>query len=277
MYLQTSYIAKFYLIALILAAHAVAEQDPSTVVPAADATTVPMLSQDGRPAIKVGVNGRGRHDMVLDTGLTGSTMVILSPGWVGGRTEQTRVQLQIGALTFSDLAGWSLPMPSGFPKGVVSAEAFPGELVTLNFPMKAVVFQRGSLPPADGRRIFQYEGDRPSVPIRIAGVEAPVRVDTGNPEGLTLPLRLSARTPLAGRPVAAGQGQGIDTDGNATKAAIFKARVAGTVELGEYTLDTPILRFSDEPAPWPGNIGDQILRTFKLTIDARNRRLLFER
>ena len=159
----------------------------------------------------------------------------------------------------------------------MSAEAFPGQLVTLDFRAKTVAFQRGSLPPADGRRIFQYEGDRPTVPIRIAGLEVQLRVDTGNPEGLTLPLRLSEQIPLAGRLIAAGKGQILTTDGGSAKVAIFKAPVAGALDLGEYTFDSPTIRFSDEPAPWPGNVGDQILRAFKLTIDSRNRRLLFER
>jgi hypothetical protein len=171
-------------------------------------------------------------------------------------------------------------MPGGFPNGVLSAEAFRGELLTLDFPRRTATLQGGALPPADGRRIFQYEaGDLlATVPIRVGGHEMRVQVDSGDPNGLTLPLRLSAETTLAGgRLVAAGSGQIVTPDGHAAKIPMFSGHVTAAVELGEYTLETPTIRFSDRPAPWTGDFGDEILRTFRVTIDATNRRLLFER
>jgi hypothetical protein len=214
--------------------------------------------------------------MVLDTGATDT---VVSPGWAGGRTEHIEIDLRIGAIAYTDFPAWSFALPRGFPKGVLSAEAFPDELLTLDFPRKTAPFQRGSLPPADGRRIFQYDdGDLlPTVPIRVGSHEMRVHVDSGDPRGLTLPLRLSEQTPLAGRLVPAGKGGIITKDGEARKVAQFSAPVMGPVELGEYTLDSPKIRFSDQPAPWPGHLGNKILRTFRVTIDARSRRLLFER
>jgi len=264
------------LIALILAARVIAKQAPTVHQNGANARTVPMLYVDGRPVISVTINGRGPYRMVLDTGAKDT---VVSPGWVGGRTEQTDIDLRVGDQAYTHFPAWSFPLPRGFPKGVLSAEAFPGELVTLDFPKRTVTFQRGSLPPADGRRIFQYEaGDLlPTVPIRVGGHEMRVCVDSGNPRGLDLPLRLSAEIPLAGRLVAAGKGGIITNEGDPAKVAMFSAHVMGAVELGEYTLDTPTIRFRDQPAPWPGDFGNEILRTFRVTIDASNRRLLFER
>lgn len=260
-------------VGLILVTRVVAEQAGAID---ASATTVPMLLVDGRPVISVTVNGRGPYKMVLDTG---AVTTVVSPRWASGRTEQIEINLRIAARAYTDFTAWAFPLPRGFPRGVLCAEAFPGELVTLDFPKKTVTFQRGSLPPPDGRRIFQYEdGDLlPTVPIRVGGHEMHVRVDSGNPRGLTLPLRLSAETPLAGRLVPAGKAGIITKNGEAREVAQFSAPVMGAIELGVYTLDSPKVRFDDQPAPWPGNFGNEILRTFRVTIDARNRRLLFER
>ena len=82
---------------------------------------------------------------------------------------------------------------------------------------------------------------------------------------------------MVGRLVAKGKAQIVTKDGNSAKVAMFSAHVMGAVELGEYTLDTPTIRFSDRQSPWPGDFGNEILRTFRVTIDASNLRLLFER
>jgi hypothetical protein len=113
------------------------------------------------------------------------------------------------------------------------------------------------------------------VPIRVAGHETRVHVDSGSPGALMLPLHFSKEVPLAAELAAVGRartGAGVFD--------VFSAPVKGVIEFGEYTLDADKVRFSDlrpGPEPGPGTIGAQILSTFRLTIDSANRRLLFER
>ena len=61
---------------------------------------------------------------------------------------------------------------------------------------------------------------------------------------------------------------------------IRKARVDGVIALGSFTLDSTTVLFSDvrpgssEPV---GNIGYEGLRTFAVTLDAKNRRIQLSR
>jgi hypothetical protein len=240
-----------------------------------------MLDVGGRPVIEVTIEGNGPHQMILDTG---ASVTIVSPEWVGGKSGPVELsEIRIGALAWknpsviSDSVFGGGPVPADLPAGVLSATAFSGTLLTLDYPGKTVSFHKGALPPADGRRTFQYEaGDLlPMVPVRVAGHETRVHVDSGSPGGLMLPLHFSKEVPLAAELSAVGRARTA-----AGVFDVFSAPVKGVIELGEYTLDAAKVRFSDlrpGPAPGPGTIGAQILATFKVTIDSANRRLLFER
>jgi hypothetical protein len=247
--------------------------------PSAD-VTVPMFDFGHRPVVEVRINGQGPFRMILDTGASGT---VVDPAWVGGATGLVELQeVQIGALSWKQMPVESQPLFAGpiapdFPKGVLSAAAFPGYLVTLDYPNKTVSIRKGELPVADGRRVFQYGEAEvlPVAPVRVAGREFNLHVDSGSPGGVMLPLRFSKDLPLEAelRPVGKARTPAGEFD-------VFSAPVKGAVELGEYVLEVPGIRFSDlrpGPKPGPGNIGYEVLRTFKVTLDAANRRLLFER
>jgi hypothetical protein len=247
--------------------------------PPAD-VTVPMFDFGHRPVVEVSINGQGPFRMILDTG---ASETVVDPSWVGGETGSVQLrEVRIGALSWKQMPVVSQsifagPMAPDFPKGILSAAAFPGYLVTLDYPNKTISIRKGELPVADGRRVFQYgvTEEFPVAPVRVAGREFTLHVDSGSPGGVTLPLRFSKELPL---------GAELATVGRARTPAgefdVLSAPVKGAVELGEYVLDVKGVQFSDVrpgPKPGPGNIGSEVLRTFKVTLDAANRRLLFER
>jgi hypothetical protein len=258
------------------------EAQQGTVVgqaPSAE-VTVPMLDFGHRPVVEVSINGQGPFRMILDTGASGT---VVDPSWVGGETGPIELrEVRIGALSWTQLPVASEPLFAGpiapeFPKGVLSAAAFPGYLVTLDYPNKTISIRKGELPVADGRRVFQYGAaeELPLAPVRVAGREFTLHVDSGSPGGVMLPLRFSKELPLGAELVLVGKARTV-----AGEFDVWSAPVKGAVELGEYVLEVPGIRFSDlrpGPKPGPGNIGYEVLRTFKVTLDAANRRLLFER
>jgi hypothetical protein len=259
-------------------------------VPPAGAT-VPMLEVGGRPMVDVRINGKGPYPFILDTGATFTAIdgdlakeLALPPGRDVESEPTVRVdEFRVGdAVAHGFLAG-SLPgMLGGLgganpPRGVLSAAAFPGQLVVLDYPGKRVTIKPGALPAADNRRVFEYSASEPLpvVPVRVAGHEYHIHLDSGSPGGVMLPMKYAAELPLAAPPVEVGHARTV-----AGTFPVQSATVTGAIEIGEYVLDLKEVRFSDlRPGPEPGigNIGALVLRGFVVTFDSKNRRVKFER
>jgi len=262
-------------------------------VPAAG-TTLPMQDVGGRPVVDVRVNGKGPYRFILDTGATITVidatlkdelklpavpgMRPASPGH-GPAPEIVSVDsLGVGSATLRGVTAALMPLGQLFtgeqrPRGVLSASAFPGHLVTFDYPSRRIVVKRGALEAADSAVIHAYPEDDPlpTVPIRIAGHELRVHVDTGSGGGLMLPTRLLEELPLASKPVPAGTAKVHNGE-----APVTKARVDGAIVIGRYTLDLAEVSFADlRPLPGPprGNIGYGVLKDFVVTLDSRNRRV----
>jgi len=270
---------------------AAALQTSSRIEVPAAGTTVPMLDVGGRPMVDVRINGKGPYAFILDTGATFTAIdaelvkeLSLPAGPDVSSERVVRVDdFRIGDVVVHDFLAASLAgMLGGLgganpPRGVLSAAAFPGHLVVLDYPGKRVTIRPGALPAADKRRVFEYAASEalPVVPVRVAGHEYHIHLDSGSPGGVMLPMKYSAELPLAAPPVEVGRAR--------TMAGTFpvqSAAVTGAVEIGEYTLDLKEIRFSDlRPGSEPGigNVGALVLRGFVVTFDSKNRRMKFER
>lgn len=245
---------------------------------AADKVTVPMLDVGGRPVIEVKINGGAPERLIFDTGASNT---VLDPSITGGANGPITLKtLEVGSLTFDNVSVRSSTLiagaPADFPKGVLSAAQFPGYLVTFDFPAKTITIAKGALPAADGKRTFQYSASEvlPVAPIRVAGKEYVIHVDTGSPGGVMLPLRYSKDVPLEGEMRLAGKARTVTGE-----YEMFVATVKGDIQLGEFPIAGKEVRFSDlRPGPEPGigNMGSQLLKAFRLTFDSANRRLHFE-
>jgi hypothetical protein len=238
-----------------------------------------MASFGGRPVVDVKING-DLHPMVLDTG---ASRTAIDPAWLDGQTGPGVVkELTIGGLIVRNVAVGRQRLfagdpPPGMPGGLLSAAEFPGYLLTLDYPTQTVSIVKGALPAADGKRVFQYDASEilPVAPVVVAGRECVIHVDSGAPSAVMLPMRYAKELPLAGDLTPAGKART-----NAGEFEVFTAPVKGPITLGEFTLDVPVVRFSDlRPGPRPGigNFGYDVLKTFRLTFDSANRRLRFER
>ena len=267
---------------------------PASIAVPGDGVTVPMQDMGGRPVVEVKINGKGPYRFILDTGavttvvsdelsreLSLSTPAGMQVAAVGGGTPPVIVvihDLRVGDALLTDMIAAVMPLGGllkgdNAPRGVLSAASFPGYLLTYDYPGRRISIKKGILDSADSRSIFQYTEEQvlPTVPLRIAGHDTQVHLDTGSGFGLTLPVKFLTELPLASQPKEAGR---VRTGGGEFTVSI--ARVDGTIELGKYKLDLDEVRFSDVrpgPGPAPGNIGYEVLRHFVVTLDSKNRRI----
>jgi hypothetical protein len=253
--------------------------------------TVPMLDIGGRPMVDVLVNGKGPFPFILDTGATftaidgslGKELALPARPDAGGRGTVRIDTFSVGgAVVHGFVAGNMGSMLGGLgganpPRGVLSAAAFPGHLIVLDYPRKLVTIKPGALPAADNRQVFEYRADEalPVIPVRVAGHEYRIHLDSGSPSGVTLPTKYAEDLPLESPPVVIGQARTV-----AGTFPVQMATVKGAIEIGGYTVDQKEIRFSDlRPGAQPGigNIGAGVLKDFVVTVDSKNRRIRLDR
>jgi predicted aspartyl protease len=257
-----------------------------------------MQDMGGRPVIELRLNGKGPYRFILDTGASVSVVstdldselsLPRSPGVHAASSADGSApaiveisETRIGDAVLSGLIAAVMPLGKlltgeNAPRGVISAASFPGYLVTFDYPAKLITIAKGELKAPDSRSTFEYADSEiiPKIPVSVAGHETAVHIDTGSSFGLTLPARFLQELPLASPPRDAGTER---TPGG--KFAASMAAVRGYIEIGQYKLDIPEVRFSDvRPGndPAVGNIGYEVLRTFVLTFDSKNRRIQLSR
>jgi Aspartyl protease len=190
-------------------------------------------------------------------------------------------KLVVGEASLEGFSVMAAPLTRMFrtenpPRGVLSASAFPGYLLTLDYPGKRVLIRAGELPPPDSRTSFGYTAEQilPSAMVRVAGTEVRVHVDSGSPGGLTLPTKYMKELKLTSEPTQIGIARTPHGEHR-----MWSATMDGAIELGQYKLDVPRVVFSDvNPIPGQvvGNIGYEVLKRFRVTLDAKNRRIRFD-
>jgi hypothetical protein len=262
----------------------------------AGGVVLPMGDIGGRPLVDVMINGKGPYRFILDTGASITVIgddvrdELALPTRVGkdstpadGSVNGTvRIDdLRAGDASLKGLIAAVAPLSRMFgggaeaPRGVLSASAFPGYLLILDYPGKKVVIRKGELPSADSRGSFQYTQEQilPNVPVRVGGTEVRVHVDSGSPGTLSLPLKYMKELALLSEPAKIGLAKTPHGE-----SPVWSAEIKGSVELGRFKLDLPQVTFTDVnpiPGQLVGNMGYQVLKQFIVTLDSRNRRIAF--
>ena len=253
--------------------------------------TLPMQDWGGRPVIEAKVNGKGPYRFILDTGATMTVIdvelrdVLKLPA-VKGMTAAaahgpapalvTVDRLALGGATLRGVTVALMPLGKMLtgeqrPMGVLSALAFPGHLVTFDYPGRKIAIAKGKLEATDSGTTFAYSAEEPipTVPLRIGGHDTRVHLDTGSGYGVMLPTRFMDELTLTSKPEPAGNAKV-----HGGESPIMKARVEGAIEVGAHKLDLADVSFVDlKPmfgAPM-GLIGYEVLRKFVVTLDSRNR------
>lgn len=249
-----------------------------------------MLDVGGRPGVAVTLNGAGPYTFILDSG---ASISVVDPALIeqlglpslAGTPGTGPVRIGVvglGDLTISHMtAGRSPAILAGVsadpPRGVFSALAFPGALVSFDFAQRQIRIRSGALEDADGQRVFAYDetDPLPLVPIRLDGHEFRVHLDTGAPLGISLPTARARELGLDDRLVEKGRVR-LATG----EFPRYEARFDGVAMLGQQRLTPGVLSFSDMRAgrgPGRGVIGMALLRDFIVTVDSKNRRVAIDR
>jgi hypothetical protein len=200
-----------------------------------------------------------------------------------GKNRRTIDIVDAGSLAVGDLTATEvklavdsvLPPAPGHPEdeldGVLGVGLFEDHLLTLDYPAHKVRIEKGSLPPADGREILDFEARHgiPSLRIKVGDLEVAADVDSGNSRGeLVLPASYLGQVPLEGEPREVGSAR---TTFNEVK--IKQARLKGSVRIGAQSVERPLVDFVDI---FPvASLGDAFLRRFAVTIDQKNHRIRF--
>jgi hypothetical protein len=277
-----------------------AQMHGSQAAPAPSRIDVPpagvdVLMQDfgGRPVVDVQINDRGPYRFILDTGATITVVgeeiskdlslpragVGAAPTGHGPLSSIVTIDnLRVREAAIGGFMAAVMPLSSvfkdrGAPVGVLSASSFVGCLLTFDYPARRISIKPGSLGAADLRTIFQYkESDTlPMLPVRVAGHATRIHLDTGSAFTLTLPRKFLAELPLKSQPQDSGAARLL---GGTVPVSV--AAVDGAIEIGQYELDIPQVRFADmRPGIeiGPGNVGYPVLRDFVVTLDSKNRRI----
>lgn len=267
------------------------ERPERSVIPTGG-VDVPMLRGGHLPAVEVRVNGRGPYRFAIDTGgagvaridsalaaklglqAVGSVRVGDPSGLHQSEIPVVRVDsIEIGGACFVGLTAGVLDFAGG-PRagdpvdGVLGFGLFADGLLTLDYHARRVAFESGSLPPADDREVLAYsdEDGIPSVTLRVDSLEVPAHLDAGSPGGFTLPGALESRLALAEEPRVVGRGRTLSNT-----FEIRAAKIHGEVRLGGFVYPQALVEFvSIFPI---GNVGERVLRHYRITFDARNRRV----
>ncbi|MCP4293919.1 MAG: hypothetical protein GY780_18975 [bacterium] len=243
--------------------------------------------------VEVMINNSGPYSFVLDTGaginvlneklaetlklsVVGSVELGSPMGDKPSLSDQHSLgSLAIGDVVFEDVLVVSMDLDGPFrglkaPDGILAAAALEGHVITINYPQDYMTLQKGTLPPADGLKILEYDGTNtvPHLEVSVGGKTVEVALDSGAPHGISLPMNLSDELPLEGSPKVVGRGRTVDAE-----FEILSSKLVGDFQLGEMKLANPNINFNRK-APY-GNIGIQILGDYSVAIDCSNQRISF--
>lgn len=252
--------------------------------------------QGSRANLDVTINGQGPFSFGFDTGASGDAWVsralvrrlnlptidrmrVSDGSGVNSRDVETvRIDsLAVGAALFERLRAPVLgegPKQDDDPEpyGTLGFELFRAYLLTLDYPQNELRVATGQLPVADGRTVLNYvlDSGTPHIEIDLAGRRLRASIDSGSGGGLILPRSFADRLPLRGPLRSTGK-----VASSLGVFDLFQGELAGDLNIGAFALPQPVLFFSDlVNVP---NVGRSIIRSFEVTFDQRNLRILFAR
>lgn len=274
------------------------------IVAALPPTAPVRVRLDELGAVDVSVNGKGPFHFVLDTG---AGITVLSPacaarlgidGGTAGRVDGAvgsaairRVSLgdlRIGTIDLHDVEAAVVPLPLdltyqgnyGTIDGIVGASFLRHFAVTMDLDGGWAAFQDPqSFVPAKGAVVESADlsSGSPVVAGSVDGAAGQFLIDTGNDGGLTLTHGFVAANGIAAR-YPSHIMQRFAGVGGASQAEVVRL---DAFALGGYALPQTIATLADvasgslADARLAGNVGDDVLRRFVLTVDYGGARVAF--
>jgi hypothetical protein len=235
-----------------------------------------MISGESRPVVSMTLNGEGPFRLFVDTGAGGNVLLAEIAGRLslesvgtqrifnpteGTATEVDIVQVAVaesGPMRLDDLRFLAAHMPQlGDHHGVLSVHSLPPGLVTFDLAAGTISIAPGVL-EEDGAEVLPYElAPVISVAGEVVGRPLSFHVDTGSPDGITLPGDLARELTFDGELITVRERGPL---------VVKSGRLRGTVRVGHLLLENPEVQVVDLLSDF-GNLGSRFLRGKSLTID----------
>lgn len=263
---------------IMVAATAVIAAGPAQASAAPSCQSIPLDTSGPRPTVMMAMNGRAPIKAIFDTGnmsttvdlnhaaefglvKTGPLTLFNQPGATGYQT--LLKQVTVGDLVIGNLSAAALPAMMPGMAAVIGPSAFGNRYVTLDFAasrLRICPKIAANRPPGPGESYTPPPVVLPAVRIVAGNLHLAGHIDTGSPFGLSFPLRFSKVFALAAPLKKIGVARS-----HFGEQPIYKAQIAGPVQVGPLMLDSPQAYFSDV-VPGP-NVGGELLRRMTITID----------
>jgi CubicO group peptidase (beta-lactamase class C family) len=271
-----------------------AESPERTSVPAAG-VEVEMGRILHLPAVNVMINGQGPFRFALDTGAAGSARIDSAvaaklglekigqarSGDPSGLNMHVMDLVRIGTLEIGGarFEGMSAAVHSSNERrlaeeadGILGFALFKNCLLTLDYPANRLRVDRGELPAPNGGDVIAFTSEQgiPLVRLRVDSLTVDAHVDAGSMGGLSLPIALAEKLPLASPLRTVGRGRTVSNE-----FEIKAAELNGTASLGGQEFSHPTIDF--QPIFPFANVGSRVLRDFRVTFDQKNGRMRLTR
>jgi hypothetical protein len=263
---------------------------PKTILPA-QPVVVPMTFHEAQPVMEVKLNGQGPFKFLFDTGAGGHGRISnelanklglkeageVVAGDPSGHNRQTIKTVAVDSLSIGEAEFRGLELMRRENRKVVDQQRgidgilgfglFGDCLITLDYPGKRFIIQKGQLSPGESMP-FRDENGVPEITINVGGVDVGADVDSGSMGRLAIPQSVAQKLKFKREPKVVGKA--------ATGFNEFEIREApldGVIQLGDQTLKDASLEIFDI---FPrANIGGQFLRNYAVAIDLPNKRIRF--
>ena len=259
---------------------AAANAMPAAAAPA-PSEIVPLYISTNRPLLMLTIGDSAPMPVVFDTGTTENVLDAALARQMGlkivGRfklvDDASKKSVEVPTAAAADVRLSGVPLDVDVVRlagshahdeaGVFGPYSFGNRYVVVEAGLnrlRIIAKDSGFVPPGPGHA---YVEDIPAAEIRIAGKVYDAVLDTGHDAALSLPAESVKSTPLK----APARIVGKATSALATQD-IFGGELAGSAEIGPYSLTAPAVAFFDTVI----NVGFPIIRNLTIVLDPANKR-----
>ena len=254
-------------------------------------TVTPMQIRGLMPVVEAKLNGQGPFAFMIDTGAGMQADIDTSvaerlnlqpngraingdPSGENDREVETTTidSITLGGAEFRNVTAVvrRQRITKDYPDidGILGFALFEDYLLTLDYRAMQVRLGPGTLPPANGADIlnFEIENRIPVIEVAIGKIRVRAHLDSGNfVAGFILPEEIVEQLQLLSEPVSMGLARSVSN-----RIELKQARLRDMIRIGRFEFPQPTISF---PALSDSNVGFKVLRDFALTFDQRNKRI----
>ena len=256
-----------------------------------DVVIIPINLSSQRPIIELKINGKGPYKFIFDTGSSGNIIdanladelklnvvgydSMETPGSenviISKRVKVSNVSFD-GTYISKDAVMNMINLREMVPvDGILNPAFFSDFLITMDYPGSKLILVTGNLDKGDKDVIsFKYNSMVIDPDVLIEGIKLGAHLDSGNPGGFDIPFSLKDQLNFKEEPSKA---ETINTPTASFKR--WKAILNGSIQLGSVVYRNPEIHLVEGFRYI--NLGYQILKDLKTTIDMKSNLIKFEK